>query len=185
MENSTGTGSNVMMSPAMGPVGVPPLPQPPPPGQQQPAGTGTGPGPGGFTDGIQGFLKDTLEAFCSDPAKVSEFYRETQEKGVAANNINYQNNHSNVGGGRGTPASAGPGAVPAQVQVPDSGIPTLGLPPGVLAHTNAVAGTGGTSAGESGAGAGQGAGAAASPRVPGSSLQQSMFFRRGSVQHSG
>ncbi|KAK7750796.1 vacuolar membrane-associated protein iml1 [Diatrype stigma] len=188
-EHSTGTGSNVMMSPAMGPAGVPPLPQ-------QSAGTGPGPGPGGFTDGIQGFLKDTLEAFCSDPAKVSEFYRETQENGAGANHISYPGNHHVGGGGgggfrRGTPASASTGPVP--VQVPDSGIPVLGLPPGVLAHTSAAAGAGTgavTSAGDSGAGvsaggAGAGQGAAASPRVPGSALQQAMSFRRGSVPHLG
>ncbi|EMR62886.1 putative vacuolar membrane-associated protein iml1 protein [Eutypa lata UCREL1] len=167
----SGVDSTVIMSPALGPVPLPPGP---------PTGAG------GFTDGVQGFLKDTLEAFCTDPASVSEFYRETFERGVGVNS----NNNVHVGTPVVRAASTGPDSLsvpaPVPVPVPDSGIPTLGLPPGVLAGAGtgagASAGVGESGAGGVGVGGGP-TGAAASPRVPTSSLQQSMFFRRGSVQH--
>lgn len=167
----SGVDSTVIMSPALGPVPLPPGP---------PTGAG------GFTDGVQGFLKDTLEAFCTDPASVSEFYRETFERGVGVNS----SNNVNIGTPVVRATSTGPDSLsvpaPVPVPVPDSGIPTLGLPPGVLAGagtgTGASAGVGESGAGGVGVGGGP-TGAAASPRVPTSSLQQSMFFRRGSVQH--
>ncbi|EHK22209.1 uncharacterized protein TRIVIDRAFT_122289, partial [Trichoderma virens Gv29-8] len=95
-------------------------------------------------------LKDELEAFCSDAAALEAFYKETLEKGQYI---------------EGTPATA-PAAIPQGLEaVPETSIPSLGLPPGVLASLDG----------------GGPAGAAAALRI-GSPM---IFLRRGSVQFDG
>ncbi|KAH9908429.1 vacuolar membrane-associated protein IML1 [Xylariomycetidae sp. FL2044] len=97
-------------------------------------------------------LRATFESFCSDAAALEAFYRETLEKGIT-----------------GTPQ-----VVAAASAVPESGIPTLGLPPGVL---------GGGELGPANASASAGPSVTASPRVGPPGLAGSLLFRRGSVQH--
>ncbi|CAI6090023.1 unnamed protein product [Clonostachys chloroleuca] len=89
-------------------------------------------------------IKDELERFCQDAATLEEFYRETFERGQAVPS---------------TPSTLGPASI-LEV-VPESSIPSLGLPPGVL--------------GESSLGSG------GSVRLPGALP----FLRRGSVQIDG
>ncbi|RYP23792.1 hypothetical protein DL765_000869 [Monosporascus sp. GIB2] len=150
-----------------------PQQQPPPPPSQQSAATGaaaadsnsaflspglgplsSGPGGLGFTDGMQGYLRETLETFCSDPGRRGDFYRETLERGAGV-----------TGGTPAVTATAGQQEAAAAVGeggIPDASIPTLGLPPGILSP-----------------------GETPGPRAPTPSLQTSLFFRRGSVQHLG
>ncbi|KAI0017180.1 vacuolar membrane-associated protein IML1 [Xylariomycetidae sp. FL0641] len=102
-------------------------------------------------------IKDALEAFCGDPAQLDRFYRDTLERGVGVG-----------GGGVATPSMAA--AAGELGAVPDAGIPSLGLPPGIL--------------GESLHGGGGGPGPtppSPGPR-PGPGLAGSLLGRRGSVQ---
>jgi hypothetical protein len=92
-------------------------------------------------------IKDELEAFCSDASALEAFYKETLEKGQYI---------------QGTPATAATVNPPGLEAVPETSIPTLGLPPGVLASLD-------------------GGGGAAAMRI-GSPM---MFLRRGSVQFDG
>ncbi|KAI1133708.1 vacuolar membrane-associated protein iml-1 [Nemania abortiva] len=87
-------------------------------------------------------LKDILTTFCTDKEALEAFYKETLEKGVE------------------TPlaAPADPGVVP------DAGIPSLGLPPGILSAGGGDPVTSPT------------------PRASTPSLASSLLFRRGSVQ---
>ncbi|RFU72939.1 hypothetical protein TARUN_9326, partial [Trichoderma arundinaceum] len=94
-------------------------------------------------------IKDELEAFCSDASALEAFYKETLEKGQHI---------------QGTPATAAAANPPGLEAVPEASIPTLGLPPGVLASLD-----------------GGGGPAAAALRI-GSPM---MFLRRGSVQFDG
>ncbi|KAI1330946.1 hypothetical protein F5Y16DRAFT_408392 [Xylariaceae sp. FL0255] len=88
-------------------------------------------------------LRDEFQAFCADEQALAKFYQETLEKGLE------------------TPSTA-----PTEASVvPDAGIPSLGLPPGVLS------GTGADTLPASGL------------RLNHPSLASSLFFRRGSVQH--
>ncbi|KAK4080266.1 Vacuolar membrane-associated protein IML1 [Trichoderma simmonsii] len=93
-------------------------------------------------------IKEELEAFCSDAAALEAFYKETLEK---AQHI------------EGTPAVAAAAGPPGLEAVPEASIPSLGLPPGVLASLDG------------------GNPAAAALRI-GSPM---MFLRRGSVQFDG
>ncbi|TGJ80363.1 hypothetical protein E0Z10_g8389 [Xylaria hypoxylon] len=88
-------------------------------------------------------LKDVLVAFCTDERALEKFYKETLEKGIE------------------TPLAA---ATDPDV-IPDAGIPSLGLPPGIL------------SAG------GSDLFASPAPRASTTSLASSLLFRRGSVQY--
>ncbi|KAI1336374.1 vacuolar membrane-associated protein IML1 [Xylariaceae sp. FL0016] len=107
------------------------------------AGVKPSAGPGLFPEPES--LANTLETFCSDKDALEAFYKETLERGI------------------GTPTAAA--AVPDAGTVSDAGIPTLGLPPGILGSGEIMA--------------------SPSPRVgtPTSSLANSLLFRRGSVQH--
>jgi hypothetical protein len=87
-------------------------------------------------------LKETLVAFCTDKQILETFYKEAFEKGIE------------------TPLVAAEAGV-----IPDAGIPSLGLPPGVLS----------TSGGD--------VLASPSPRAGTPGLASSLLFRRGSVQH--
>ncbi|KAI8629309.1 hypothetical protein F5Y19DRAFT_464503 [Xylariaceae sp. FL1651] len=86
-------------------------------------------------------LKDALVAFCTDKQALEAFYQETLEKGIETPVV--------------APAEAG--------VVPDAGIPSLGLPPGILSEGDLFA--------------------SPSPRVNNPSLASSLLFRRGSVQY--
>ena len=148
------------------------IPQPPPL---------AGPGGPGFTDGEQGLLKDLLEAFCSDTKQLADFYRETLERGPGTPATGPM--PATVVQAPATTTLDGTGN-PSSVPVPDSGIPTLGLPPGILSPGAAAAGagvgSGSGSVGESSPSPNPNPG----PRAPTpSGLQKSGFFRRGSVQH--
>ncbi|KAI1826400.1 hypothetical protein F4861DRAFT_81150 [Xylaria intraflava] len=88
-------------------------------------------------------LKEILVAFCTDKKTLEAFYQETLEKGIET-----------------------PLVSPADSSIiPDAGIPSLGLPPGIL----------GSVGGDLPAGP--------NPRAEAPSLASSMFFRRGSIQH--
>ncbi|KAI0431037.1 vacuolar membrane-associated protein iml-1 [Xylaria sp. FL1042] len=88
-------------------------------------------------------LKDILAKFCTDERALEAFYRETLEKGIE------------------TPLAApvDPGVVP------DAGIPSLGLPPGILSAGGGELFT------------------SPIPRASTPSLATSLLFRRGSVQY--
>ncbi|KAF4972692.1 hypothetical protein FSARC_841 [Fusarium sarcochroum] len=73
----------------------------------------TKPPPSSYPDPDQ--LKNEIDEFCKDIAKLEEFYKEALEKGQ---------------GVQGTPATAAV-SMPLEA-VPEASIPTLGLPPGVL-----------------------------------------------------
>ncbi|GAP84784.1 putative vacuolar membrane-associated protein iml-1 [Rosellinia necatrix] len=88
-------------------------------------------------------LKEILAAFCTDEQTLKAFYKETLEKGVETPSVG--------------PADLG--------VIPDAGIPSLGLPPGILS-------TGGSDQLTS-----------PTPRVSTPSLATSLLFRRGSVQY--
>lgn len=88
-------------------------------------------------------LKDILAAFCTDEKALEAFYKETLEKGIETPSV----------------GPADPGVVP------DAGIPSLGLPPGILS----VAGSDQL--------------ASPTPRVSTPNLATSLLFRRGSVQY--
>ncbi|KAI1430277.1 vacuolar membrane-associated protein iml-1 [Xylaria sp. FL1777] len=106
----------------------------------------SGPKPGGgvpTTFPIPETLKDILVEFCTDEQALESFYRETLEKGVE------------------TPLAA---PIDSGV-VPDAGIPSLGLPPGILS-----------------AGGGD-LFASPTPKPSTASLATSLLFRRGSVQY--
>ncbi|ORY64804.1 uncharacterized protein BCR38DRAFT_341472 [Pseudomassariella vexata] len=93
---------------------------------------------------------DNLEAFCSDEEALESFYKETLEKVPTA----------------ATPASTATAPVQDGEPDSDSGIPVLGLPPGVL-----------------GSGADE-LGISPSPRLgTPSNMTGSLFFRRGSAQY--
>lgn len=66
-------------------------------------------------------IKGELEAFCRDREGLEAFYRETLEKGAAAQTPGVVPGGGSVG--------AGPGGLEV---VPEANIPSLGLPPGVL-----------------------------------------------------
>ncbi|KAI1843893.1 hypothetical protein JX266_009949 [Neoarthrinium moseri] len=89
-------------------------------------------------------LKDTLEAFCANETALEAFYKDTLERGMAAS----------------TPAVSASGD---HDTVSESGIPVLGLPPGILTGANGEV--------------------AASPRIGTPTLASSLMLRRGSVQH--
>ncbi|KAH8123129.1 hypothetical protein LI328DRAFT_157154 [Trichoderma asperelloides] len=89
-------------------------------------------------------IKEELEAFCSDAAALEAFYKETLERGQII---------------QGTPATAATVNPPGLEAVPETSIPSLGLPPGVLASLDS----------------------GAAMRI-GSPM---MFLRRGSVQFDG
>ncbi|KAL6881221.1 hypothetical protein J3F83DRAFT_758157 [Trichoderma novae-zelandiae] len=93
-------------------------------------------------------IKSEFEAFCSDALALEAFYRETLERGQHI---------------QGTPATVASTAPSGLEAVPEASIPSLGLPPGVLASLDA-------------AGGGPGAVRMGSPM---------MFLRRGSVQFDG
>ncbi|KAH6607598.1 hypothetical protein Trco_003911 [Trichoderma cornu-damae] len=93
-------------------------------------------------------IKEELEAFCSDALALEAFYKETLEKSQHI---------------QGTPATAAVASPPGLEAVPEASIPTLGLPPGVLASMDGIGGP------------------AATLRI-GSPM---MFLRRGSVQFDG
>ncbi|KAI0971421.1 vacuolar membrane-associated protein iml-1 [Xylaria arbuscula] len=102
--------------------------------------------PGGVTTTafpVPEALKDILVNFCTDERSLDTFYKETLERGLE------------------TPLAApiDPGVVP------DAGIPSLGLPPGILS-----------------AGGGD-LFASPTPRANTPSLATSLLFRRGSVQY--
>lgn len=126
-------------------------------------------------------LKAEIERFCGDAAGLEAFYREVLE----------QQQHHNLqaavpGSSRLRPttnaSSVTPGMGPV---VADSNIPTLGLPPAVLAAQQSDDGAGGAGAGGA---AGPGSpSSVAGPRTssPGSSIMgaASQLLRRGSVQY--
>ncbi|KAJ2988588.1 hypothetical protein NUW58_g3891 [Xylaria curta] len=85
-------------------------------------------------------LKDILVAFCTNKQTLETFYRETLEKGFMTPSV----------------APADPGVIP------DAGIPSLGLPPGVLSASG---------------------GDNPISRTSTPSLASSLLFRRGSVQY--
>lgn len=91
-------------------------------------------------------ILDALETFCVDETQLDAFYREILEKGV----------HSATS----TPAV---GASSLLEPVPESSIPTLGLPPAVIAAQAA----------------------SPSPRLGSPALSASQLLRRGSVQYDG
>ncbi|KAK1256177.1 hypothetical protein MKX07_008436 [Trichoderma sp. CBMAI-0711] len=106
-------------------------------------------------------IKSEFEAFCSDALALEAFYKETLERGQHI---------------QGTPATIASTTAPSGLEaVPEASIPSLGLPPGVLASLDA--------AGAGGAGGPQGAAAAAAAAVRMGSPM--MFLRRGSVQFDG
>ncbi len=111
------------------------------------------------------WLKEELEAFCSDPQALETFYRELRTAGPAT---------TSAGGAAMTPASfaTGAGVVGA---VPEGNIPALGLPPGVLAAA-ASGGAGGDGVSPSRAG---------SPGPASALMSASQLLRRGSVQYEG
>ena len=105
-------------------------------------------------------IKDELEAFCRDTAALDAFYREVLERATAQQQQQQQQQQPSA-----TPSV---GATPApsvgQGGVPDTSIPTLGLPPGIMA-------------------AAVGPDAVGSPRVGSPALMSaSQLLRRGSVQ---
>ncbi|KAK5998651.1 Vacuolar membrane-associated protein iml1 [Cladobotryum mycophilum] len=67
-------------------------------------------------------LKDDLETFCNDASALEAFYKETLERGQRV---------------EGTPATAAVSGPAGLEAVPEASIPTLGLPPGVLASMDA------------------------------------------------
>ncbi|RWA10409.1 hypothetical protein EKO27_g4695 [Xylaria grammica] len=88
-------------------------------------------------------LKDILVEFCTDERALENFYKEILEKGVET-----------------------PLAAPTDSGIiPDAGIPSLGLPPGILSS------------------AGSESFASPAPRASTPSLASSLLFRRGSVQY--
>ncbi|PTB80512.1 Pleckstrin/G-protein interacting factor [Trichoderma longibrachiatum ATCC 18648] len=103
-------------------------------------------------------IKSEFEAFCSDALALEAFYKETLERGQHI---------------QGTPATIASTTAPSGLEaVPEASIPSLGLPPGVLASLDG-----------GGAGGPQSAAAAAAAAVRlGSPM---MFLRRGSVQFDG
>ncbi|KAI0408985.1 vacuolar membrane-associated protein iml-1 [Xylaria palmicola] len=88
-------------------------------------------------------IKEALVTFCTDKQALEAFYQETLERGLETPLV----------------AAADPSSIP------DAGIPTLGLPPGILSH-------GGGDCIPSPA-----------PRASTPSLASSLLFRRGSVQY--
>jgi len=151
MTNSThSTGRAVETAPIPSPLTRPVLFAPTgsrgPVSEASPARSVSGPksgcGPAAFFPVPEG-LKEIFVAFCTDKEELEAFYKEVLEKGIE------------------TPSTApGDGGV-----IPDSGIPALGLPPGVL------------SAG------GMDQLASPVPRASTPSLTSSPLFRRGSVQY--
>ncbi|TQV96513.1 Dishevelled, Egl-10, and Pleckstrin domain-containing protein [Cordyceps javanica] len=108
-------------------------------------------------------IKDMLEAFCKDPEALESFYRDILERGQRV---------------PGTPMTVSTVlSVPTLDPVPESSIPSLGLPPGVLAahHQDHLHGADGNG----GAGGGLPANMRNSIGSPMSNL------RRGSVQYDG
>ena len=167
--NSTNHRASNFISPSLGPVSS----QPSQPSQPQvPPQPLAGPGGSGFTDGEQGLLKDMLEAFCSDTQQLADFYRETLEKAPPPGTPATGPMPATVVQAPATTAtrdSSNTAATP--VPVPDSGIPALGLPPGILSPGSTTGATGGEGTPSPG------------PRVPTpSALQKTSFFRRGSIQ---
>ncbi|KAH6635267.1 hypothetical protein B0J18DRAFT_453865 [Chaetomium sp. MPI-SDFR-AT-0129] len=163
------------------------------------------------------WIKDELDAFCLDAQALEAFYRELKTAAPAT---------TSAGGAAMTPAfgaTTGAGtagvappttglntvSVSASAAVPEGNIPVLGLPPGVLAASNAAAavaaaasvprvgspgvGVSGTGSGSVGGGAvgtdGSNAGGyAASPRTASPSpafMSASQLLRRGSIQYEG
>ncbi|KAH8680528.1 hypothetical protein BX600DRAFT_428520 [Xylariales sp. PMI_506] len=96
------------------------------------------PHPSVVNGGAVDALKDALESFCSNPKELTKFYKDTLEKKAVS-----------------SPATS---AQSDGVPIPDSSIPSFGLPPGVLGSTS-------------------------SPRVGTPTLSGSLLLRRGSVQH--
>ncbi|KAI2635157.1 hypothetical protein GGS21DRAFT_96624 [Xylaria nigripes] len=88
-------------------------------------------------------LKEILTSFCTDKQALEAFYKEAFEKGVETPMV--------------APADSG--------IIPDAGIPSLGLPPGILCAS------------------GGDVPASPSPRVGTPGLSNSILFRRGSIQH--
>ncbi|KAM3518147.1 hypothetical protein NHJ13051_008410 [Beauveria bassiana] len=108
-------------------------------------------------------IKDMLEAFCQDPEALESFYRDILERGERV---------------PGTPMTASTVlSAPTQDQVPESSIPSLGLPPGVLAaHQELLNGADGNNGG---------AGGGLSASIRGSVGSPMSILRRGSVQYDG
>ncbi|KAL2153293.1 hypothetical protein VTH82DRAFT_4448 [Thermothelomyces myriococcoides] len=165
-------------------------------GGATPVATATGQAWPNWTTQEPEWIKDELEAFCHDAQALEAFYRDLRTSTPVS---------TNAGGAGMTPAFApaassgvntsGSGAIVP----PEGSIPTLGLPPGVLAGpssssagpvdaASAAAGVGGVGV-EGGGGTGGGGEVAGGPRVaspsPAYRSAAAQFLRRGSVQYEG
>ncbi|KAK3944920.1 vacuolar membrane-associated protein IML1, partial [Diplogelasinospora grovesii] len=110
-------------------------------------------------------LKEELEKFCYDGPALDSFYKELLEKGI-------QPRMTPVFAGMNTTMTPRQGSA-VTLTVPDTDIPTLGLPPARLAAQYASATTSGSDLSVS-----------ASPRVGSPAMiTATMLLRRGSVQH--